>query len=62
MLNYMTKILALQAAGVLSLHTGINDLYIEHDDGCPALAGVPSCICDPDIRLNGKLLRMPRYH
>jgi hypothetical protein len=61
-LNYMTKILALRAAGVLSIHAGYQDLYVEHDDDCSALAGIPECTCDPNIRLDGKLLKLPKYH
>lgn len=61
-LNYMTKIQALRDAGVLSIHTGIHILAIQHDDDCPSLAGIPSCTCDPDIRLNGKLLKLLKYH
>lgn len=61
-LNYIPKLQKLIDAGVLSGVRGVVDLHIEHDDWCKLMSGHLECNCDPDIRLNGKLLKVPKYN
>lgn len=53
---YLTKILALEAAGLIPLGK-TSHVEIAHDDWCPILTGTSECHCDPDVTL----MPDPRY-
>ncbi len=55
--NYLDKLMLLKAHGLIPTK-GYHDVYVCHDDHCPALKGRPECVCDPDILLDGKKLEV----
>ena len=55
--NHRAKINRLCAAGKIPVVPGsVNSIAVVHDDWCAIFAG-GFCNCDPDIRVNGRLIK-----
>lgn len=54
--NYNRKIRRLMDAGKMRPVTGLHKVDVNHDDGCAIFKG-GACNCDPDIYLNGVLIK-----
>jgi hypothetical protein len=46
---YVGKVNAALAAGKVG--PGVTEVFVQHDDDCPLLAGSGLCDCDPAVRM-----------